>query len=649
VKLARTWHRAALGLLVGVAVLMLVWDWNWFRAPIERAVEQRTGRKFEIVGDFDVDLRWHPRVIFNQVRLANAPNGRAPHLLSADRAEIVVDLPALIGGRLRIIEALFTVPNVQLEVGAEGPNWQLAQTSPQHPDEPAAKGLPQIDRLSVDRGVLVYFDPKQQTDVRVALATQDADSSRLMARARGTLRGLSLSGSATGGSLLSLAADESPYPFEAELKIGRTRGAAKGTVSGLRSFEAAQLDVELEGETLAALHPLTGLSLPETPPYRIRGHLDHAGTRWTFKDFGGTVGDSDLSGTLTAHYENRRPRLIADLHSRQLDLDDLAGIIGATPQTGAGETASAKQRREARAADARQTVLPDRPFKLDRLRTMDADVRYSALSLRHPLLPIDALKTHLLLKDGVLKLDPLQFGIAGGRIAADVKVDARESHMALDTAVRFERLDLARLLPASSRTSAAAGTLGGHATLSGRGNSTAQWLETADGDVGLAVSGGRFSHLLVEGLGLDAAEALGLLVRGDGTVRLRCAVLDGAVQDGVVAPRAFVVDTNDTRVNVSGSIDLGDEALDLTVHPLPKDFSPLSLRSPLHIRGTFKDPKVRPDGKLLLRGGAAAALAALINPLAALLPLIETGPGKDADCESLIASVRRDATTESPS
>jgi len=40
-----------------------------------------------------------------------------------------------------------------------------------------------------------------------------------------------------------------------------------------------------------------------------------------------------------------------------------------------------------------------------------------------------------------------------------------------------------------------------------------------------------------------------------------------------------------------------------------------------------------------MRAAAAAALAAL-NPLLALLPFIETGPGKDSDCGALLAGVR---------
>lgn len=101
----------------------------------------------------------------------------------------------------------------------------------------------------------------------------------------------------------------------------------------------------------------------------------------------------------------------------------------------------------------------------------------------------------------------------------------------------------------------------------------------------------------------------------------------------------FVIDTDDTYFGGAGTVSLRDETLDLTITPLPKDFSPVSLRGPLHVRGTFANPTFGLDkGRLTLRAGAALLLG-LINPLAAIIPLIETGPGKDAPCGDLVKSL----------
>jgi hypothetical protein len=63
----------------------------------------------------------------------------------------------------------------------------------------------------------------------------------------------------------------------------------------------------------------------------------------------------------------------------------------------------------------------------------------------------------------------------------------------------------------------------------------------------------------------------------------------------------------------------------------------LSLRSPLYVTGTLSHPAVSPDTATLAARGAAAAGMAVLNPFAALIPLVETGPGKDSPCGQLVA------------
>lgn len=637
----------ALAIVLALVALVILWDWNWFKHPIERRVEEQTGRRFVIGGDLDVDLGWTPRVTLEDVHLGNAPWGRTKDMLGAERADFTFDLRELIAGRLSLPSIALTAPRIDLQNSPSGGNWQIATARPEDQEQGQEKAAPQIGRLRIDRGKITYFDPADRTDVEVAVSTDPGAKPErsLVLGAIGAVRGMDFEADARSGPVLSLTDATTPYPFDMQARVGKTKAHAQGSVTGLAAFTAARVQLEVQGDTLAALHPLTGLVLPETPPYKVAGLLIHEGQKWTFDDFDGHVGDSDLSGDLTATYIDERPRLVAKLQSKQLDLDDLAGMVGGTPDTGPGETASPQQQVKAAREDASPRVLPDKPVDIPQLRSMDADVEFQALSIKHEKMPIDNLRTHLTLDHGLLALQPLDFGVAGGRIESNIALDARQPALGLDLRTNFSRLDLAKLLPGNEMVDKSTGLIGGRATMKSQGKSTAELLGNADGELGVAMRGGNFSNLLLEGAGLDVAEALGFLVRGDKTVRVRCAVLDLEADDGVLQPRAFVVDTTDTNINVDGKIDLGDETLDLTVHPLPKDFSPLTLRSPLHVRGTLKTPQVRPDRKLLIKGGAAAVLGALINPIAALLPLIETGPGKNADCDALVAAAERSTRT----
>jgi len=148
---------------------------------------------------------------------------------------------------------------------------------------------------------------------------------------------------------------------------------------------------------------------------------------------------------------------------------------------------------------------------------------------------------------------------------------------------------------------------------------------------------------LLEVVGIDGGEIIKYLLGGDRNATIRCAVADFKVTDGVMKTNVFVFDTTDTNITGEGVINLQNETLDLRLIPLPKDKSILSIRSPLNAKGSFKNPDFAPDkGALAARGGAALLLGALVNPLVALIPLIETGPGKNSDCQELIATATRD-------
>lgn len=149
-------------------------------------------------------------------------------------------------------------------------------------------------------------------------------------------------------------------------------------------------------------------------------------------------------------------------------------------------------------------------------------------------------------------------------------------------------------------------------------------------------------------VGLDLGGYMWTRLSGDRNVPIRCAVASFDAKHGVLDTKALVFDTTDTNVLGEGTINLADESLAMTIRPQPKQQSILSLRTPLHVTGTLRHPSVGLNkGVLAARGGAALGLA-ILNPLAALVPLIETGPGKDSDCAQLIASVRKQANAATP-
>jgi uncharacterized protein involved in outer membrane biogenesis len=142
-------------------------------------------------------------------------------------------------------------------------------------------------------------------------------------------------------------------------------------------------------------------------------------------------------------------------------------------------------------------------------------------------------------------------------------------------------------------------------------------------------------------MGLNVANVVITKLFGDKQVQLNCMATDFAVTNGLARTRYFVVDTQEALINVNGSINLANEQVDLRIDPKTKGLRLFSLRSPFYVRGPFSKPDVSVDKKVLaMKAGGAAVLAVVAAPVAALIPLINTGPGEDSDCARLLADAR---------
>ena len=70
----------------------------------------------------------------------------------------------------------------------------------------------------------------------------------------------------------------------------------------------------------------------------------------------------------------------------------------------------------------------------------------------------------------------------------------------------------------------------------------------------------------------------------------------------------------------------------------PKKFQLLRVALPVTVRGTLMTPNIGVDpSKAVGQGGIGVALGSLLSPLAAILPFIDAGLAKDANCQALLA------------
>ncbi|HEM7803105.1 AsmA family protein [Burkholderia cenocepacia] len=460
----------------------------------------------------------------------------------------------------------------------------------------------------------------------------------------GRYKNVPINGTGKVGGVLAIQDTSRPFPLQADVKAGDTRLAIVGTLTDPMHLAALDLRLWLQGTSMSHLYQLTGITLPDTPPYATEGRLignfkPHAST-FRYENFNGRVGGSDLGGTLTWAQREPRPKLSGELVSNLLQFSDLAPVIGA-------DTAASKAKRGDTTRQPPDRVLPVATFRTERWSAIDADVKFTGRKLiKSPQLPITNLYTHILLQDGVLSLEPLQFGVAGGTLATNAHLDGSRTPLKGRFTLAARHLKLKQLFPTQKVMQTALGEINGDASLSATGNSPAALAATSTGEVKALITNGRISRLLMEAAGLNVANVVYEKLFGNRDVNINCAAIDFAATDGMLDPKVFALDTDDALINVDGPINLRDESLDLKIHPHTKGFRIFSLRSPLYAKGTFKNPKVGVDaGALALRAGAMVGLG-LINPFAALIPLIAPSNNRDVPCSELFGQMKAKAAQQ---
>lgn len=604
-----------------------------------RGISAAIGREL-VIESLRPRLAWPLTFEARGLELANASWGSETRMLRVRSARFSVRLLPLLTGKLSMPQLSISSPKLVLEKGRSGEvNWKFGE------GDPGGKSvLPEIGKLSIDEGFLIYRDPARDTEAALEFFTSEDESgaASLHLSGKGSYEGMRLSAEGQGGSLLSILDRREPYPLDLSVVAGATRASIRGEVSGLTELRGIEGEMSLSGATMSALFPLLGIALPPTRPYSIEGRLLRQGPLWSLGGFTGRVGESDLSGDFEVEIGGDKPRIRAKLVSKNLDMADLEGFVGA-PETRPADPESRKQAEEAREEETSPKLIPTAEWRLERLRSVDAEVQLSGARVQGLENPITALKLRLSLRDGVAELDPLDLQIADGEIISKVRLDASKDLISAALDADFKHLRLGKLVPLDERIERSAGIVGGRAKLSGTGNSPAALLASADGKLGVVSKGGAVSSLIVQALQLHVGDAALLLLIGDEQAELRCLASQFAIEDGVARSDFFVVDTEDSTISIEGELELGGEKLDLTVFSEPKTPAVLSIRSPIRVTGRLKDPNVYPAPKELLLRGGIAGLLGLVNPLVSLVALVDIGAGEDQPCQALVESIRRSA------
>jgi uncharacterized protein involved in outer membrane biogenesis len=682
-KLSTRPHRIGWAVLIIVAVLaiaLLVCEklgWPFLRAPAERFMNTRLERTVRLDAPFKLHLLGGVKLDVGGLWIS-APQGfDAPHLIDAKDVLLELRYTDLLKpdktGPMRIKSLRVAQMDAVLVRNEDGSSsWQFRKN-----DAEPSRPFPTIETLVVRNGTALVRDPLTQSDLKVIFSTQEGASNSApvsSVQTQGKFRQRSIQAELTTNGFLPIAAqhvDASPIISKGWVEYAGVHGEFDGVVSDIFGSQDIKGTFAVKGPSLGLLGDLFDITLPTTESFKLHGDIEKNNGVWLANVVSARVGESDLSGNFQYDPRPEKPFMQGELKGKRFVLADLAPAFGTKNEDGSDA--------KPRAGHA----IPDRPFNFPSLNRMDAkiDVNLDYVDLGNAFSrPISPLKADLILDAGKLSLSNLYAHTAEGTLSGLISVDAHQlTEKMTDEKVIDERvdqkpiepdvvpawridvawkdIDLEKWLQVSKERKEKArqkgkkdsppayvsGTLNGKTKLAGKGRSTAELMGSLDGDISLYINEGKISHLIIEVLGLDVAQGLGLLLRGDEPLPMQCAVMNLKAQHGIATPSVALIDTPVTLILFDGKIDLAQEKLNLRLIAKPKNVSPFTVRSPILVKGTFVNPDVSAEPGPIATKVLVAVGLAFINPLAAILPFIDTG-SKDArssTCSTALAEFNK--------
>lgn len=645
--------------------------WPFLREPAERFASKQLERTVRIEQPFNLKLVGGVKLNVAGLYISAPKEFDAPHFIDTKNIALNLRYSDLFNfkksNQLRIKSLRVNQIDAQLLRRQDGMStWQF-NADPNKPDSP----FPIVETLVVQNGSAKILDPQTQIDLAAKFHTDEGHLNKTASSVieiQGKFTQKTIKGQLITDGFLPIATHDSaspPISSKAWLEHAGLRADFIGTVSDLFGQHDVKGKLSVKGPSLSVLGKLVNVVLPTTDKFSLSTLIEKNSEVWVANTVSAHVGKSDLNGNFTYDPRPVRPLLKGNLGGKRFFLADLAPAFGTKNSDGSVAKPENNQ------------VIPDRPLDLPSLNKMDAQI---AVNLQYVelgnafLRPITPLKADLLLDSGKLSLSKIDARTADGSIAGLISIDTHlkdtdlnnDKELANSTKktalaptwninLRWKDIDVEKWLAVSTQPKKQAqlegkkesppsyvtGTLNGKTKLTGTGNSTAEMLSSLDGDVSLYIHKGTVSHLIVEALGLDIAQGLGILLTKDNALPMQCAVMDLTAKKGIATPKVALIDTPVTLILIDGNVNIAKEILDLRLAAKPKNMSPFTVRSPIHVKGTFKNPDISIEKTPIVARVLGGIALALINPLAAIVPFLDAGSGEESPCKQSLVDFKK--------
>lgn len=377
----------------------------------------------------------------------------------------------------------------------------------------------------------------------------------------------------------------------------------EGSIVNPEDIGSAELDIALvipsvrttKREIAQFIPRIKSIEQTADIPVSVHGKLISSPNTYRVNSLQISAGKNDLSGNIFADLRGRKPLIIADLHSKLLDMNEvLPGTkLEESDTTQATEAQSTHPTDKSKPVKAK--LFSETPFpNLDILDKFDINFKLVQEKLLSNEQAIDNIRLDLTLKDGILNLDPISIDFSNGNIRSKL-VLSQTDKTRISHEGNITKLDYGNLMTILGMKQYAKGELDAYIKLAGEGVSVSEFMASLNGQIRVTTVDGLLDKDSQTFLSKDVGSLIPFTDTSN-RQKINCGVVQFNIKDGLASTHSMVVNTGAISALGTGDINLANETYSLYVAPRTKRTSVIDIAMvPVNITGPLSSPSIKPD------------------------------------------------------
>ncbi len=637
---------AVVVIVCAAASLLSGLDFNRYKPEIEKIIKEATGQTVLISGD--ITFRVFPSfcVIAHDVSVQNRTGASTSNLLHANHLEIEVSFFPLLRGAVKIKRAILMGADIYVEKKYDGINLEAKRSQGSNHSRSSGKSrftVLAVGNLEIRKSVIHLKDQRgnKTYNAEIDLFSLSARDfySPIKTSLKAVLNGQPVRLSGTIGSFSTLADPVKKTPVELELAIDGSLVSVRGEISDVLRFKGFNLSLKLHSKSLKEIMSPLGLENSFQPkPISLSMDISDSGEQtYVIRNLQLARGNSDLEGNAKVNIEHSKPRIYANLFSKNLNINDFLLSNGNGGKKIAGY---------------RRKIFSSDPITCSFLKTLDGQLNYRCRRLRVKNLVFRNLSIKALQKNGKLTIDSPEATLCGGNLKSSVTLVEKRLVPAVSVRCKLVGVNIVQLERALGCNQIIEGKANLDMHVTGKGNSVAEIMGRLSGKIILIMEKGKLNLKYVNLLGGDLALSTLRLLSPEAKSRrytdINCFVGRFDIRNGKAYATALVCDTAEMTVIGEGLVDLRKETIDITLKPSPKKglvgvtLSLDELIKPFKLGGTLAHPSLVVDpAKTAVVIGETLGGVILFGPVGIATALLGTEENQKNICPLAINAAKK--------